>query len=191
MRSIKPRDELEAMLATQMGAIHIATMMMARRLNHVQSLPQQDAAERALNKLARTFTTQMDALKRYRTGGQQKVTVEHVTVNAGGQAIVGAVTRGGGGVTMESSVNPMHPAQRLADAPRCTATSKTTGCRCKGPAVNGWNVCRMHGARGSAPFGPANGMWRHGERSVEAQRTRQDIQALVQIARGYASTLPD
>lgn len=96
MRSIKPRDELEAMLATQMGAIHIATMMMARRLNHVQSLPQQDAAERALNKLARTFTTQMDALKRYRTGGQQKVTVEHVTVNAGGQAIVGAVTRGGG-----------------------------------------------------------------------------------------------
>jgi hypothetical protein len=33
----------------------------------------------------------MEALKRYRTGGQQKVTVEHVTVNAGGQAIVGAV----------------------------------------------------------------------------------------------------
>ena len=91
VRSIKPRDELEAMLATQMGAIHIATMMLARRLNHVQSLPQQDAAERALNKLARTFTTQMDALKRYRTGGQQKVTVEHVTVNQGGQAIVGAV----------------------------------------------------------------------------------------------------
>ena len=97
VRAVKPRDELEAMLATQMGAIHIATMMMARRLNHVQSLPQQDAGERALNKLARTFTTQMDALKRYRTGGQQKVTVEHVTVNAGGQAIVGAVSRGGEG----------------------------------------------------------------------------------------------
>ena len=97
VRSIKPRDELEAMLATQMGAIHCATMMLARRLNHVQTLPQQDAAERALNKLARTFTTQMDALKRYRTGGQQKVTVEHVTVNSGGQAIVGAVSRGGEG----------------------------------------------------------------------------------------------
>jgi hypothetical protein len=40
---------------------------------------------------------QMEALKRYRTGGQQKVTVEHVTVNDGGQAIVGAVTHGGGG----------------------------------------------------------------------------------------------
>lgn len=92
VRSVKPRDELEAMLATQMGAIHAATMMMARRLNLVDNIPQQDSAERALNKLARTFVTQMEALKRYRTGGQQKVTVEHVTVNAGGQAIVGAVS---------------------------------------------------------------------------------------------------
>jgi hypothetical protein len=94
VRSVDPRDGLEAMLATQMGAIHAATMMMARRLNHVETIPQQDAAERALNKLARTFATQMEALKRYRTGGQQKVTVEHVTVNAGGQAIVGAVETG-------------------------------------------------------------------------------------------------
>ncbi len=97
VRSVQPRDELEAMLAVQMGAIHAATMMMARKLNHVNTIPQQDSAERALNKLARTFTTQMDALKRYRTGGQQKVTVEHVTVNSGGQAIVGAVVAGGGG----------------------------------------------------------------------------------------------
>ena len=36
-------------------------------------------------------------LKRYRTSGQQKVIVEHVTVNEGGLAIVGAVTQGGRG----------------------------------------------------------------------------------------------
>ena len=54
------------------------------------------AAERAVNQLARTFATRK-ALKRYRTGGTQKVTVEHVTVNAGGQAIVGNVAHGGGG----------------------------------------------------------------------------------------------
>ena len=97
VRGVQPRDELEAMLAVQMGAIHQATMMMARRLNHVDTTTQQDAAERALNKLARTYATQMDALKRYRTGGQQKVTVEHVTVNKGGQAIVGDVTSRGRG----------------------------------------------------------------------------------------------
>ena len=97
VRALQPRDEAETMLAVQMGAIHAATMMLARRLNLVETLPQQDAAERALNKLARTYAVQMETLKRYRTGGQQKVTVEHVTVNAGGQAIVGAVETGGGG----------------------------------------------------------------------------------------------
>ena len=97
IRGIEPRDQLEAMLAAQMAAVHAATMMFARRLNHVETIPQQDSAERALNKLARTFATQLEALKRYRTGGQQKVTVEHVTVNAGGQAIVGNIARGGEG----------------------------------------------------------------------------------------------
>ena len=87
----------EAMLAAQMAAVHMATMMLARRLNHVETIPQQDAAERALNKLARTFATQLEALNRYRTGGTQKVTVEHVTVTAGGQAIVGNVAHGGRG----------------------------------------------------------------------------------------------
>jgi hypothetical protein len=76
-----------------MAAIHMATMTLARRLAHVDNIPQQDAAERAFNKLARTFATQMEALKRYRTGGEQKVTVQHVSVSEGGQAIVGNVTQ--------------------------------------------------------------------------------------------------
>jgi hypothetical protein len=37
----------------------------------------------------------METLKRYRTGGEQKVTVQHVNVNDGGQAIVGNVTAPG------------------------------------------------------------------------------------------------
>jgi hypothetical protein len=85
------------MLAAQMAAVHMASMTFARRLAHVDNIPQQDSAERAFNKLTRTFTTQMKALKRYRTGGQQKVTVEHVTVQAGGQAIVVNVSHPGGG----------------------------------------------------------------------------------------------
>jgi hypothetical protein len=97
VRAVQPRDELETLLAVQMGAVHAATMMMARRLNQVETLPQQDTAERAFNKLARTYAMQMEALKRYRTSGQQKVTVEHATVNAGGQAIVGTVAHGGEG----------------------------------------------------------------------------------------------
>jgi hypothetical protein len=89
MCGLEPKDQVEVMLA-----VHMATMTFARRLANVETIPQQDRAERALNKLARTFTTQIEALKRYRSTGQQKVTVEHVTVQAGGQAIVGNVSHG-------------------------------------------------------------------------------------------------
>lgn len=43
------------------------------------------------NKLLRTFAAQMEALKKHRSTGEQHVTVEHVTVQNGGQAVVGAV----------------------------------------------------------------------------------------------------
>ena len=94
--SIEPKDELETMLAMQMVAVHLATMTFTRRLAHVETLDQQNSAERALNKLSRTFAMQLEALKRYRTGGEQKVVVQHVNVNEGGQAIVGTVDRGRG-----------------------------------------------------------------------------------------------
>ena len=49
------------------------------------------------NRLSRTFAAMLEALNRHRgKSGQQTVRVEHVTVNDGGQAIVGAVERPGG-----------------------------------------------------------------------------------------------
>jgi hypothetical protein len=97
VKGIEPKDQVEAMLAAQMAAVHMSTMTFARRLARVENIPQQDSAERAFNKLARTFAAQAEALKRYRSGGEQTVRVEHVTVNEGGQAIVGNVTHGGRG----------------------------------------------------------------------------------------------
>jgi hypothetical protein len=97
IKDLEPKDQLEAMLAAQIAVVHMQTVRFARKLNDAKYLHQQDSTERGLNKLARTFTMQMDALKRYRTGGQQKVIVEHVTVNDGGQAIVGNVETGGRG----------------------------------------------------------------------------------------------
>jgi len=47
----------------------------------------------AFNKLTRTFAMQMEALKHYRSGAGQKVTLQHVSVAEGGQAIVGNVTQ--------------------------------------------------------------------------------------------------
>jgi hypothetical protein len=95
--AMQPADAAEALLLTQMAVTHQAMMMMARRLNHAENIPQQDAAERAANKLARSYSAQMDTLKRYRSKGQQTVRVERVTVQEGGQAIVGNVEAGGRG----------------------------------------------------------------------------------------------
>ncbi|NAZ38161.1 hypothetical protein [Rubellimicrobium sp. CFH 75288] len=97
MSEMKPRDAAELFLLAQMASIHQATMMLSRRLNHVETIPQQDAAERALNKLARTFAGQMEALKRYRSKGHQTVRVERVTVQSGGQAVVGTIAARGRG----------------------------------------------------------------------------------------------
>ena len=87
------------------------------------------------------------------------------------------------------SDNPMHPAQRLNNAPRCSATAKTTGTRCKAPAVTGWSVCRMHGAGGGAPIGKANGQWRHGGRSLDQTESRRLIADLMRKARAEMQRL--
>ena len=79
---------------------------------------------------------------------------------------------------------------RLSKAPRCRATSKRSGAPCKAPARRGWTVCRMHGAGGGAPTGPANGAWRHGGRSQTMEQNRRRLMALVKLARDSAKSLP-
>jgi len=56
-----------------------------------------DSTSKALNKLTRTFAAQVEALKRYRSKGEQTIKVQHVTVNEGGEAIVGNVRHEAGG----------------------------------------------------------------------------------------------
>jgi hypothetical protein len=94
IENIKPRDAVEVMLATQMAAVHMATMTFARKLGGAENILQQDSRSNAFNKLARTFAAQVETLKRYRATGEQRVIVERVTVQSGGQAIVGNVSHG-------------------------------------------------------------------------------------------------
>jgi hypothetical protein len=97
VRGLEPKDALEATLAAQMAAVHALTMRLASQLANSTTIKGQEHSERALNKLARTFASQVETLKRYRTGGEQKVTVQHVTVSDNAQAIVGNVSGGGDG----------------------------------------------------------------------------------------------
>ena len=92
LAGIKPKDEIEGMLAAQMVAAHSATMECYRRaMNREQIFEVWKEQLNQANKLSRAYTMQIEALSRYRGKGQQKVTVEHVHVHAGGQAMVGNI----------------------------------------------------------------------------------------------------
>jgi hypothetical protein len=98
IRGIEPRDPTEAILASQMAAVHSAIMSCTRRMFATDMATGQvsDADMAAFNKLTRTFAVQMDTLKRWRSTGEQNIRVQHqhVTVNDGGKAIVGPVHAG-------------------------------------------------------------------------------------------------
>jgi hypothetical protein len=96
----KPRDELEAMLIVQMAVAHALGMVKARNLALSKTIQQADSAALAMARLNKIYAGHYETLAKMRRGGQQKVTVEHVHVHAGGQAIVGNVEAGqreGGG----------------------------------------------------------------------------------------------
>ena len=97
VRGLEAKDQTEALLGAQMAAIHIATMKTAEVFMRTTDLQGHKSIESSLNKLARTFAAQVEALKRYRSKGEQRVYVERVNVERGGQAIVGNVSHGGGG----------------------------------------------------------------------------------------------
>ena len=68
-------------------------------------------------------------------------------------------------------------------APRCTATSKRTGERCKGPAVTGWRVFRFHGAGGGQSSEEHHPPWLHGMRARDWIEARAEINKLVRDVR--------
>jgi hypothetical protein len=102
VQGIGPRDHLESLLACQMTATHAAAMEMLRRAQ-IKEQPSQlvDACVNRATRLLRTFALQVTALKDYRARGNQTVTVQHVQVGEGGQAVVGGSVSlhhaGGGG----------------------------------------------------------------------------------------------
>jgi hypothetical protein len=85
------------MMIAQLVAAHNASMDSFRRaMLHGNSAESRSEFLSQANKLTRTYAIALDALNRHRGKGQQKMTVEHVHVHAGGQAIVGQVNGEGG-----------------------------------------------------------------------------------------------
>ena len=214
VKSIKPRDSVEAMLVAQMVSVHVMAMRCAHHLANADDLAQHDSAARALGRLARTFPAQIEALNRYRSHGEPAITVQNVSVGDGGNAIVGNVTQHASVIV--SDKNPASAARKrrrprapgegtiplmpggstdmsdharntgpMLASPRCGAKTRSGGA-CRSPAVRGKKRCRMHGgAPGSgAPKANRNAR-KHGLFTRRCDRRAKQIQALLGEARKF------
>ena len=92
-----PKGDIECMLVIQAIGVHNLSM---ERISRAALSDRTDIIDSSINqatKLSRTFVALIEALNKHRGKGQQKMTVKHVHVNEGGQAIVGNVEQGGEG----------------------------------------------------------------------------------------------
>ena len=160
------------MIAAQLIACHNASMECYRRAMLPDiSFDTRHGNLNSANKLSRTYSTLLEALNRHRGKGQQKVTVEHVHVHEGGQAIVGNVESRGEGSHRNQRNNPMQLAMHRA--PRCRARTRR-GSPCQSPAMKNGR-CRMHGGTSpGAPKGNKNAL-KHGRYTAEAIARRREI----------------
>ncbi len=92
LKEIKPQDGLEGMLAVQMLGAHNAAMECLRRaMLKEQSFEGREQNLKHSAKFMSLFNQQLGALNKHRGKGQQKITIEHVNVAPGAQAIVGHI----------------------------------------------------------------------------------------------------
>jgi len=104
---IGPQNEMEAMLAAQMIANHFTVMKCYQRAAIIEQPTEfKDMYLKHAAKLSRIYIEQVTALNKMRGKGQQKVTVEHIHIHKGGQAIVGNVNSKGGGTADKNEEQP-------------------------------------------------------------------------------------
>ncbi len=97
---IDPQDELQGLLAVQMFGTHNLAMTFCRKLFQPggQTIEAIDTIANRAAQFMKLFMEQAMCLQKLNgQSGQQKVTVEHVHVHQGGQAIVGTVAPRGEG----------------------------------------------------------------------------------------------
>jgi len=95
--SLQPRNEIEAMLVSQIIATyHASTECFMRTNNPEQTFEGRKLNLKYANSLTATYIKLVESLNKMqgKNISEQKVTVQHVNVNSGGQAIVGNIKGG-------------------------------------------------------------------------------------------------
>jgi hypothetical protein len=147
----RPKNELEAMIVSQMAVTHALIMRSFGNLNRSDNIQQQDSNALTIARLTKAFASQVDALAKLRRGGEQRVVVEHVHIHSGAQAIVGTVTHTGGPRALIENQGQPH----ATNDPSPTVASDGEEMRCQDsnretvPVTNGEGAQALPNARRS------------------------------------------
>lgn len=127
---VRPANEIEAMLASQLAVTHSLALDFLIRAKNADQIPQFDSAGRMAAKLLVAFAGHVELLTKLQRGGNQTVRVEHVHVYPGGQAIVGNVNTGGREV--DKIEQQAHAAELEANtATRCLTAEQRPALSCQ------------------------------------------------------------
>jgi hypothetical protein len=203
---IKPEGALQSMLAVQMIGVHnTAIKFLTRATDKDQTIEGVDAHVLRATRLMRVFNDQLEAFAKLKgKTSEQKVTVEHVHVYEGGQAIVGAVGTPRGGREMEIEVRPHewrrgrlkneNPPGDLSAVQSCGArTRRGSPCRC--PAMRNGR-CRLHGGLSTGPKTPEGrrririALFKHGWYTKQAKQERIELRELLRVNKELLRQLP-
>ena len=97
MEELRPQDGFEGMLISQMLTVYDKAMecfSLSTLESNKRSVDIRDLLIKQGAKLMRLFNQQVETLDKHRNKGRQKMTVEHVHVHQGGQAVIGSVQGG-------------------------------------------------------------------------------------------------
>jgi hypothetical protein len=95
MQALAPQDEYEGQLIAQLIVLHEHAMDWLGRAARTERVDFANVYLNGASKLLTRHHETLESLLKYRRKGEQRVQVEHVHVNAGGQASVGNVSTGG------------------------------------------------------------------------------------------------
>jgi hypothetical protein len=92
-----PKNQLELMLATQLAMTHMTLGKSAQLLDqNYKDVKTINSLGNLYTKLSRLGIDQINTLERMKGKGQQKIIVEKVNIESGGQAAIGVYEGGGG-----------------------------------------------------------------------------------------------
>jgi hypothetical protein len=138
-----------------------------------------------------TYATLLDALNRHRGKGQQKVTVEHVHVHTGGQAVVGMVETPGGGGKGNQRINPMQGKLPMHLSRQCGVWSADKA-RDPIPVASDAERPLPDARRDVAGRSEGNqNAFKHGRYTIEATANRREIADLLRTMRALAERTGD